>query len=116
MNTVLHAASATALGDFVPKPTSVSLGQLEATLQVWEGKGGSVSTGVWECTPGVFGAVRDDHHEICVLLSGSVTVTPDGGEPALLSAGDLLVMPQGWSGTWEVHETVRKVYVVVDCA
>jgi len=24
--------------------------------------------------------------------------------------GDIAVFPVGWSGTWEIHETVRKIY------
>lgn len=72
-----------------------------------------MSTGVWECTPGTFRASRDDYHEICGILSGSATVTSDAGEPVMLGPGDLLVTPQGWTGTWEVHETLRKLYVIV---
>jgi uncharacterized cupin superfamily protein len=26
--------------------------------------------------------------------------------------GDVAVFPRGWRGPWELHETVRKVYVV----
>ncbi|WP_189049390.1 cupin domain-containing protein [Micromonospora sonchi] len=33
-----------------------------------------------------------------------------------LSPYHVLVLPLGWSGTWDVHETIRKVYVLVDCA
>ena len=46
------------------------------------------------------------------MLSGTLTVTPDGGEPATLGPGDVAVFPKGWRGPWEVHETVRKVYVI----
>jgi len=37
------------------------------------------------------------------------SVTPDGGE---LGAGDMAVFPKGWSGTWDIHETIRKVYAI----
>ena len=39
-------------------------------------------------------------------------VTPDGGEPAEIKAGDIAVFPTGWKGTWDLHETVRKVYSI----
>ena len=29
-----------------------------------------------------------------------------------LGAGDMAVFPKGWSGTWDIHETVRKVYAI----
>jgi uncharacterized cupin superfamily protein len=41
-----------------------------------------------------------------------MTVTPDGGEPAEVNTGDIAVFPTGWKGTWDIHETVRKVYSI----
>lgn len=29
-----------------------------------------------------------------------------------LGAGDIAVFPLGWKGTWDIHETVRKVYSI----
>ena len=29
-----------------------------------------------------------------------------------IGVGDIAVFPLGWSGTWEIHETVRKVYSI----
>jgi uncharacterized protein len=45
-------------------------------------------------------------------LSGALTVTADGGSSVALGAGDCAMFPRGWRGTWDLHETVRKVYVV----
>ena len=53
-----------------------------------------------------------DENEVIYLLSGRMTVTPDGGEPAEVKAGDIAVFPTGWKGTWDIHETVRKVYSI----
>jgi uncharacterized cupin superfamily protein len=39
-----------------------------------------------------------------------MTVTPDGGEPCEIGAGDVAVFPVGWTGTWEIHETVRRLF------
>ena len=114
METIVEQAATFDVGGFAAKPTTLSAGQEEAFRTVWSGLGNAVETGIWECTPGSFTASRDDYHEICVILSGSVTVHPKQGEPRRLSAGDLLVTPMGWSGVWDVHETVRKVYVIVN--
>ena len=38
---------------------------------------------------------------------------PADGEPVELEEGDVFVLPTGWSGRWDVLETVRKLYVVV---
>jgi len=42
----------------------------------------------------------------------ALTVTPDGGKPTTLGPGDVAVFPRGWRGPWDLHEAVRKVYVV----
>ena len=48
------------------------------------------------------------------ILAGRMTVTPDGGEPTEIAAGDVAVFPRGWGGTWQIHETIRKVYVLFE--
>ena len=30
--------------------------------------------------------------------------------------GSLFITPEGWEGTWEVHETLRKSWVVIPFA
>jgi uncharacterized cupin superfamily protein len=113
MAIVLHRADRAALGAFAPKPTSTTEGQQEAALTVWTAPEG-VETGVWEATPGRFTATREGYHEICQILSGRATVTPTDGVPVDIGAGDTLVTPAGWTGVWEVHETLRKTYVTID--
>ncbi|SIO27614.1 hypothetical protein SAMN05443544_3738 [Agromyces cerinus subsp. cerinus] len=102
------------LGERSPKPTAVTDGVLEASDSLWARAG--LDVGYWECTPGRFTATRDGYTEICQLLSGRVTIEVEGEETVALAAGDTLVMPSGWRGVWVVHETVRKLYVIVDDA
>ncbi|MGW3949409.1 cupin domain-containing protein [Streptomyces sp. NPDC004752] len=69
--------------------------------------------GVWECRPGGWPVRNRPDTEVCYVLSGVATLTDDEtGTKVTLSAGDLLVLPPGWSGRWDVTETLRKVYVV----
>jgi uncharacterized cupin superfamily protein len=102
------------LGPLRPKPTALTEGQLEVADTLWAQ--GGLDVGYWECTPGRFTATRDGYTEICQFLAGRVTIEVDGEAPLTLGAGDTLVMPSGWSGVWDVHETVRKLYVTVDDA
>ena len=51
-----------------------------------------------------------DSTETCYLLEGEVVVTPDGGEPVTLEAGDLVTFPRGLSCAWEIRRAVRKHY------
>ena len=72
---------------------------------------GSASAGIWQCSPGPSRWVLETH-EVIYLVAGRMTVTPDGGEPKEVGVGDIAVFPLGWTGTWDIHETVRKVYSI----
>ena len=93
------------------KPTSLD-GQVESFVDVWVSPDGAVEMGIWECTPGTFTATRDGYDEICTVVSGTATVTDSDGVTTELSPGSILVTPAGWAGTWVLHETVRKTYVI----
>ena len=41
-----------------------------------------------------------------------MTVTPDGGQPQDIGPGGTAVFPRGWQGNWQIHETIRKLYVL----
>lgn len=110
----LSQAGTVELGPFLAKATATTPDVSEASLVL--SSAAEAEVGVWECTPGTFTARRDGYTEICQFLSGRVTVETTGGPSVTLSAGDTLVMPAGWEGTWHVHETVRKTYITVPVA
>ncbi|MDR5701642.1 cupin domain-containing protein [Agromyces aerolatus] len=73
---------------------------------------GDGAAGIWESEPGGWPVLDRADTEVCYIQSGSGTVTDLAtGQTFELRAGDLLVLPEGWSGRWDVHETLRKVYV-----
>lgn len=74
---------------------------------------GNGAVGVWECTPGGWPVKDRTDTEVCHILAGRATIT-DGatGTTHPIGPGDLLVLPAGWSGRWDVSETVRKVYAI----
>ena len=112
--TVLSAAATAELEDWGPleEATSEDVPMQVHGLTMWTGPEGSgQETGIWQCTAGPSYWVQEEN-EFIYLLSGSLTVTPDGGKPATFRAGDSAMFPRGWRGTWDLHETVRKVYVV----
>jgi len=101
-------------GKFQSKPTTLTAGQKEALQPLWESLDGLTKVGVWDCTPGSFTADRTTMAELCHILSGSATVTNhDGSGSKRIKAGDLLILPIGWCGEWEVHESIRKTYVLI---
>ncbi|MEY4313368.1 MAG: hypothetical protein RLZZ319_877, partial [Actinomycetota bacterium] len=94
-----------------PKPSSLT-GQTESSVTLWESAGGIVEVGVWECTAGTFTAFRDGYDEVAQILSGTATITGDDGTTFEVGPGSTLVQPDGWRGTWTIHETIRKSYVI----
>ncbi len=72
----------------------------ELGVRGWPTWGAEVSTFPWTY----------DEPETCFFLEGDVIVTPDGGEPVRVGAGQLVTFPSGMSCTWEVRKPVRKHY------
>lgn len=105
---VADAATAE-LEDWGPLKEATGPEMSTAGLEIWAD--GTPCAGIWECTPGPSRWLLETH-EVIQLVAGRMTCTPDGGEPVEIKSGDLAVFPKGWSGTWEIHETVRKVYAI----
>jgi hypothetical protein len=51
-----------------------------------------------------------DKAEVCYLLDGAATITPQDGVPVRIEAGDLVIFPKGMICTWQIHEAVSKHY------
>lgn len=76
---------------------------------------GQFSAGVWE---GAVGRWQVDYseHEYCEILQGVAVLRDRDGNARTVRAGDRFVIPAGFSGTWEVLEPCRKVYVIFEPA
>lgn len=105
----IAGAAEAELEDWGPLDEATGAEMTTSGVEVWVD--GAQSGGIWECTPGPSHWALETH-EVVQLVAGRMTVTPEGGEPTELGAGDMAVFPRGWTGTWEIHETVRKVYAI----
>ena len=105
----LAAAATAELEDWGPLEEATGEEMTTSGVTLW--KDGDQEAGVWECTPGPSRWTLDTH-EFVQILVGRMTVTPDGGEPTEIGPGDTAVFPRGWAGTWQIHETIRKLYVL----
>ncbi len=68
---------------------------------------GSMISGHWDATPGTYHATYTGF-EFVHILAGRITITPDGGSPVEVTAGDAFVVESTFKGTWKIHEAVRK--------
>jgi uncharacterized protein len=81
-----------------------------SSLTLWEdGKG--AEAGIWECTPGP-SRWSLDTHEYVHIVSGRMTVTRDGEGAVEIGPGDTVFFERGWKGTWDISDTLRKLYVI----
>jgi uncharacterized protein len=74
---------------------------------------GQVELGIWEVTPGSFRGETDGIYEQMHFVAGSGVITDGEGVATEIRPGVVMLCPDGWSGTWDVRETVRKTYAVV---
>lgn len=98
--------------DGAPAPDRLIAGRPH--FRTWtfeESADGKTFAGVWESSPGKWRIVYDEW-EHCTILSGHSVITRDGGAAEHVKAGDSFVIRPGFTGTWEVVATTRKVFVV----
>jgi uncharacterized protein len=50
---------------------------------------------------------------VILVLEGRGTLISDTGERVAHKADDLVLIPNGWSGVWEIHEHFRKQYISI---
>jgi uncharacterized cupin superfamily protein len=71
------------------------------------------SAGVWSSEVGKW-KVSYTEEEYCQILEGTSVITDHEGNSVTVSAGDNLVVPRGFVGTWEVVLPTRKIYVIYE--
>src|SRR5438874_2674764 len=76
-------------------------------------KGGEPDVGIWECTPGKWHR-QIKKAEFTHILAGRCTFIAESGQRVEIAAGDSLYFPANSMGVWDIQETVRKVYILID--
>lgn len=69
--------------------------------------------GVWESEKGSW-KVNYTESEYCEILAGSSVITDENGNTMTVNAGSRFVIPAGFSGTWEVLDSCKKIYVMFE--
>lgn len=84
------------------------------TMKTWiehKTPDGKFLTGFWEATPGTY-HVTYTADELVHMFEGKLTLTEDGGETKVYSAGDSFHVPAGFSGVWRIDERIRKIFAI----
>mmetsp|Transcript_76192 Transcript_76192/g.134909 ORF Transcript_76192/g.134909 Transcript_76192/m.134909 type:complete len:183 (+) Transcript_76192:49-597(+) len=53
-------------------------------------------------------------NELSYIISGKMEITPEGGEPVLVQAGDFITFPEDFRCYWYVIEEINKHYYEYD--
>lgn len=84
--------------EIIENPCDITLQQYDvANWPIWEKE---VSQFPWTY----------DAKEMCLILEGEVTVTPEGGDAVTIKAGDFVTFPAGMSCHWNITQPIRKHY------
>jgi len=104
------------LDDWGPSnPEAVIAGSpMESGFNFYKDATGQFTAGVWEATPGTYKLNGYSCDEYCHILSGKVVITDEQGHSETFTAGQSLVVPKGFKGTWHMPETLRKYYVIFE--
>jgi uncharacterized cupin superfamily protein len=101
------------LEDWGPRAGADSGEPMTSGRVLQAGDDGLPQVGIWECTPGGWTIENRPDTESVVILSGRARLTDADGSSVELGPGEGIVLPRGWSGRWDIVETVRKFYVLV---
>lgn len=88
---------------------------LQGAFNLFSDPGQQFHVGLWESEPGTW-RVRYSEHEFCTILEGRLVMRDDAGGEVSVGPGDSFVISAGFSGTWQVLEKVRKIYVIFEPA
>jgi hypothetical protein len=91
------------------RPNATSGDPVESKLVLYADR--FTEIGIWEVTPGTFPAAKDGVCELMQFVAGSATIVDANGKTTV-EPGVVMFTPDGWTGTWTVHETVRKTYAL----
>ena len=75
---------------------------------------GPTDVGFWMCTPGSFHVIEQQSTECFHVLEGVFFLSNADGSATRCVAGDTVMLPKGWKGYWDVIETVKKLWVIVE--
>jgi uncharacterized cupin superfamily protein len=78
-------------------------------VRLYENESGISYLGVWEAEPGTHSEYLGP--ETVYILQGRATITGGSGQAVEVTAGDFVVIDAGEKMDWEVHETIRKIFV-----
>jgi uncharacterized cupin superfamily protein len=70
--------------------------------------------GIWSADPHSLDFESYEVDEVCVVLSGKITLTEVGHKPQVFVAGDAFGLKKGTALNWTQEAGTRKIFVILD--
>ena len=74
---------------------------------------GKLRTGLWTGEAGTLTMRKYPTDEVCTVIYGKIEITNEDGSVVVLTPGESVLVPKGWSGTWRNVEKSCKCYASV---
>lgn len=113
---IAFAEQSTASEIDYPRPERLIKGNPKRTTWLhYENPTGEVFAGVWSCEVGAWRIEMGEREdEYFFVTAGACVLTGDNGRAVACKAGESLVIPAGFKGTFEVTEPLTKHFMIVD--
>jgi uncharacterized cupin superfamily protein len=108
-----EGASASAEEYFLPGDKLIAGNPKQCVWKHYADASGKFFAGIWGSEVGKW-RVAYTEEEYCQILQGISIIADTAGNALTVAAGDSVVVPRGFVGTWEVVEPTRKIYVIYE--
>lgn len=95
-------------------PTRTNGNPVHDSWPVFKSANEKVRSGIWQSSSGAWVTEISGYTEFCYIIEGEAQVTDQDGRVNHIKAGDAFVMPDGFTGRWEVAQFVRKYFVIAN--
>ena len=106
-------SSALAEEYFLPSEKLITGNPKQCVWKHYADASGKFFAGVWRSEVGKW-HISYTEEEYCQILQGISIIADTAGNAVRVSAGDSVVVPRGFVGTWEVVEPTKKIYVIYE--
>ena len=75
---------------------------------------GDIDVSIYEAKPMKLRLRDYPIDEYVIVVSGKLILTADGGTPQHFEVGDSVMVPKGFTGTWEMQGNFRELVVIIN--
>lgn len=108
-----EASAVTAEEYFLPAEKLISGNPRQQVWNHYSDPSEKFFAGLWRSEVGKW-RISYTEEEYCQILEGTSIITDSEGHAVTVCAGDNLIVPRGFVGTWEVVNPTKKIYVIYE--